>query len=53
VCHDEDIVGQQRLNRSQWDREIQKMVDWGARVTDEDRVRLVDYLTNRYGARPR
>ena len=53
ACHDEDLIGQQRLTRTQWDREIQKMINWGARVSDGDRARLVDYLINQYSARPR
>ena len=50
ACHDEDIIGQQRLGRTQWDREIQKMVNWGARVTDDERARFLEYLANRYNA---
>ena len=45
VCHDEDVIRQQRLTRAQWDRELNKMVGWGARVSAEDRVTLLDYLT--------
>jgi sulfite oxidase len=50
ACHDEDIIGQQRLGRAQWDREIQKMVNWGARATDDERAKFLDYLANRYSA---
>jgi hypothetical protein len=53
ACHDDDIIGQQRLGRAEWDREIQKMVNWGARVTDDERARFLEYLTNRYNARLR
>jgi len=44
VCHDDDVIRQQRLTRAQWSREIDKMVNWGARVTPEDREPLIDYL---------
>jgi DMSO/TMAO reductase YedYZ molybdopterin-dependent catalytic subunit len=44
VCHDDDVIRQQRLTRAQWDREINKMVGWGARVSPEDRPSLLDYL---------
>src|SRR5262249_40010998 len=32
VCHNEDVIQQQRLTRGQWDREINKMTGWGANV---------------------
>jgi sulfite oxidase len=51
ACHDEDVIRQQRLTRAQWDREIQKMTDWGARMRDEDRERFLDYLLSNYGPR--
>ena len=51
VCHDEDVIRQQRLTRQQWDAEINKMVGWGAKVSDQDRSVLLDYLAGRYGPR--
>ncbi len=45
TCHDEDIIRQQRLTRAQWDRELNKMIGWGARVRPEDRGILLDYLS--------
>ncbi len=53
VCHDDDVIRQQRLTRAQWDREINKMTGWGAKVKDEDRTGLLDYLFTNYGPRPR
>jgi hypothetical protein len=53
VCHDDDVIRQQRLTRSQWDREVNKMAGWGAKVKDEDRAGLLDYLFTNYGPRPR
>jgi DMSO/TMAO reductase YedYZ molybdopterin-dependent catalytic subunit len=53
TCHDDDVVRQQRLTRGQWDAEINKMIGWGAKVPDEDRARLLDYLFSSYGPRPR
>ena len=49
VCHDEDVIRQQRLTRDQWSAEIGKMTGWGARVRDEDRDALLDYLVRTYG----
>lgn len=53
ACHDDDVIRQQRLTRAQWEREIQKMIDWGASVRNEDREGLVDYLFSNFGPRPR
>ena len=52
-CHDDDVIGQQRLTRAQWDREINKMTRWGAEVKDVDRDGILDYLFSNYGPRPR
>src|SRR5262249_13195404 len=51
ICHDDDVVRQQRLTREQWDREINKMVGWGARVQPENREMLLDYLLKVAGPR--
>ena len=51
ACHDEDVIRQQRLTRAQWDGEINKMTGWGAKVPDQDRSVLLDYLAGRYGPR--
>jgi DMSO/TMAO reductase YedYZ molybdopterin-dependent catalytic subunit len=53
TCHDDDVVRQQRLTRAQWEAEMNKMVGWGARVSDADRRELLDYLFSTYGPRPR
>jgi hypothetical protein len=51
VCHGDDVIGQQRLTRAQWDAEINKMTGWGAKVSDQDRSALLDYLAARFGPR--
>jgi DMSO/TMAO reductase YedYZ molybdopterin-dependent catalytic subunit len=53
TCHDDDVIRQQRLTRAQWDAEINKMVNWGAKVPAEDRNTLLDYLVSTFGPRPR
>lgn len=53
VCHGSDVIEQQRLTRGQWEREVDKMVRWGADVKPEFRSQLVDFLSNRWGIRPR
>ena len=51
ACHDEDVIQQQRLTRAQWDAEINKMTGWGAKVSNQERSLLLDYLAGRYGPR--
>ena len=50
-CHHEDIIAGQRLTRAQWEREVDKMVRWGAQVKAEDREQLLEFLANQF--RPR
>ena len=52
LCHEADLTEQQRLSRQGWTREIEKMVRWGAVVTDAEKEPLVDYLFKKYGPRP-
>ncbi|HYJ95278.1 MAG TPA: molybdopterin-dependent oxidoreductase, partial [Vicinamibacterales bacterium] len=52
ACHDDDVIQQQRLTRGQWDLEVNKMIGWGARVNNEDRRALLDYLFGNFGPRP-
>ena len=51
LCHEAALTEQQRLSRAGWTREVEKMVRWGATVTDAEKEPLVDYLTQRYGPR--
>ena len=53
VCHDDDVIRQQRLTRSQWDRELSKMTGWGAKLSDADRGAFLDYLFSSFGPRSR
>ena len=49
VCHQDDVIRQQRLTRAQWDREINKMTKWGAELKTEDRNKILDFLFSNYG----
>ncbi|HLK48257.1 MAG TPA: sulfite oxidase [Bryobacteraceae bacterium] len=49
VCHDDDVIRQQHLTRAQWDREISKMTGWGAKISEQDRPALLDYLFSHFG----
>jgi mono/diheme cytochrome c family protein len=46
-CHSVRLVHIQRLSKAAWNRELDKMAGWGARI--EDREALVDYLLTNYG----
>jgi mono/diheme cytochrome c family protein len=53
ACHEVDLTRQQRLSRQGWTREVEKMIRWGAAVTEEEKGDLVDYLFKNYGPRPK
>ncbi|OYW09148.1 MAG: hypothetical protein B7X34_07300, partial [Acidobacteriia bacterium 12-62-4] len=52
TCHSMEPIEQQRLTRAQWQREVEKMQRWGAKVRPELKEILVDFLANHYGVRP-
>jgi DMSO/TMAO reductase YedYZ molybdopterin-dependent catalytic subunit len=51
VCHDADLIAQQRLNEAGWSRELDKMARWGATATDDERRRLLGYLVRHFPPR--
>lgn len=50
-CHGEDLSTQQRLSAAGWGREVDKMVRWGAKVSNDDKPALVAFLTSKWGPR--
>lgn len=50
-CHGADMIVGQRLSPAGWGREIDKMVRWGAAVTEQERAPLTQYLS-RFGPTP-
>ena len=48
LCHEADLTEQQRLSRGGWTREVDKMIRWGAVVSDAEKEALVSYLASRY-----
>ena len=52
LCHEADLTEQQRLSRQGWTREVEKMIRWGAVVSDAEKGPLVDYLFGNFGPRP-
>jgi hypothetical protein len=51
VCHDADLIAQQRLNEAGWSRELDKMTRWGASLGDEERRRVLEYLVRHFPPR--
>lgn len=51
LCHEADLTEQQRLSRQGWTREVDKMIRWGAVVTDAEKEPLIDYLFSNFGPR--
>jgi len=51
VCHGADLTEQQRLSPTGWTREVEKMMRWGAVVSDAEKPSLVDFLAARYPVR--
>jgi cytochrome c5 len=52
TCHEADLITQQRLTRAGWVREVDKMIRWGAVVTDAEKELMIDYFTAHFGPRP-
>ena len=44
TCHDLRLIEQQRLNADGWGRELDKMIGWGASLTDSEKEMLVEHL---------
>ncbi len=51
LCHEADLTVQQRLSRQGWTREVDKMIRWGASVSEAEKEPLIDYLFKNYGPR--
>jgi mono/diheme cytochrome c family protein len=44
TCHQADLIRQQRLTRTGWQRELDKMTRWGASLTQTERDTALEYL---------
>jgi len=51
TCHEDDLIEAQRLARAGWVREVDKMIRWGAVVSDSEKDPLIDYLAARFPVR--
>ena len=48
TCHDDHMSIQQHLTRPQWEKEVDKMVRWGAEVKPEQREGILRYLAENF-----
>ena len=52
TCHEADLIVQQRLSRTGWGRELDKMIRWGAVVDAAEREPMLDYLAAHFTPKP-
>lgn len=52
TCHENDLIAAQRLTLSGWTREVDKMVRWGATLTEAERAILLPFLAANLGPSP-
>jgi mono/diheme cytochrome c family protein len=51
VCHNADIIEQQKLSKTGWTRSVEKMMRWGAAIGETDKEPLIDYLASTFPPR--
>ena len=49
ACHSSDMLLQQRLTEKQWTATVEKMMRWGAPVTDDEKPVIIEYLKKHFG----
>jgi cytochrome c5 len=51
VCHESDIISQQKLSKAGWTNSVNKMIRWGATVPEAEKEPLIDYLAAQFPPR--
>jgi cytochrome c5 len=49
VCHTLDRVEGAQKSREGWESTVDRMIEYGAQLTDDERSVLIDYLVATYG----
>jgi len=49
MCHSPEMVAQQRLDRATWEAIVDRMITYGAPITPETRLLILEYLATRLG----
>ena len=48
LCHTADLIVQQRLPEDRWAATVEKMVSWGANLSNDEKMVLLQFLTTQY-----
>lgn len=48
TCHHDDLIQQQRLSKTGWTKEVEKMMRWGVEISDAEKASLVEYLSSNF-----
>jgi cytochrome c oxidase cbb3-type subunit 3 len=48
LCHTTDLIVQQRLPEDRWAATVEKMVSWGAALSNDEKTVLLQFLTTQY-----
>ena len=48
LCHTTDLIVQQRLPEDRWAATVEKMVSWGANLSNDEKMVLLQFLTTQY-----
>jgi len=49
ICHSPEILAQQRLDRATWETIVDRMITYGAPITPETKLLIMEYLTRHLG----
>jgi len=51
-CHDPEQATSERMNREEWTKTLEKMIEAGAVGTDEEFNQILEYLVKNFGPEP-
>ncbi|HYM62104.1 MAG TPA: hypothetical protein VEZ11_14575 [Thermoanaerobaculia bacterium] len=49
ACHSSELILQQTITDKQWTATVEKMMRWGAEVSDADKPVIIEYLSKNFG----
>lgn len=48
ICHSGELIMGQRLSSKKWAKEVEKMAGWGSPIPENEKSKLVEYLTKNF-----